>query len=477
MENEVATTGRMATESGLEVHSHDYIPLEERHGKATDLFTLWFGENMTIFALVTGALAISLGLNFWWAIVAIVVGTLSGALIMAFHSAQGPILGLPQMIQSRAQFGYFGALLPTFLAWCSYIAFLAVALIICAQSFDSVFGGGVNVWMIVTAVAIWVLAIVGYDLIHLTLKYLGWAFGVFFIFLAILVVANGGVPAAKLDTGTFTIGTFMAVAAVMATWNAGYAPYVSDYSRYLPPGQTRRTFLYTYSGTTISTILLMILGAWIVALDPSVSVVDHIKALGGDTLGPILVVLMAIGLIIANSTNTYGGGITGISMLDNIRPVKSTVRLRIVATTLVSILAVLLGVIGSSDLGTFITNFFFFLLYGLIPWSMINLVDFFLIRHGHYRTDDFFNPKGSFGAFGWLALIVYGISVLCELPFVNTALYVGPAVDWLGGADIAWIVGAVVSGVLYYVVAGRRQTRSQSDAAPAAPAAGAAHSS
>ena len=26
----------------------------------------------------------------------------------AFHSAQGPQLGLPQMIQSRAQFGYIG---------------------------------------------------------------------------------------------------------------------------------------------------------------------------------------------------------------------------------------------------------------------------------------------------------------------------------------------------------------------------------
>ena len=453
MESEVTTTGRMATESGLEVHSHDYIPLEERHGKVTNLFSLWFGENMTIFALVTGALAITLGLSFWWAIAAIVVGTLAGGLLMAFHSVQGPVLGLPQMIQSRAQFGYYGALLPTFLAWCSYIAFLAVALIICAQSFDSVFGFGVNLWMIVTAVAIWVLAIVGYDLIHLALKYLGWAFGAFFVFLALLLVWNGGVSLDNLNAGTFTIGTFMAATAIMATWTAGYAPYVSDYSRYLPPNQTRGTFLYTYVGNSISTILLMILGALIVTSDPAVGVFDHIKALGGDTLGPILVIAMAVGLIIANATNTYGGGITGISMLDNVRSTKSTVPLRIVATTVVSILAVLLAVVDSSDLGTFITNFFFFLLYGLIPWSMINLVDFFLIRRGQYKTEDFFNPKGSFGAFGWLALIVYAISILAELPFVNTALFVGPAVEWLGGADIAWIVGAVVSGVLYYFAA------------------------
>ena len=41
-----------------------------------------------------------------------VLGTLLGTLFMAFHSAQGPKLGLSQMIQSRAQFGYLGALLP-----------------------------------------------------------------------------------------------------------------------------------------------------------------------------------------------------------------------------------------------------------------------------------------------------------------------------------------------------------------------------
>jgi NCS1 family nucleobase:cation symporter-1 len=39
-----------------------------------------------------------------------VLGSVIGALFMAFHSAQGPKLGLPQMIQSRPQFGYYGSL-------------------------------------------------------------------------------------------------------------------------------------------------------------------------------------------------------------------------------------------------------------------------------------------------------------------------------------------------------------------------------
>ena len=42
---------------------------------------------------------------------------------MAFHAAQGPALGLPQMIQSRAQFGYRGVIVPLFATAFTYLAF------------------------------------------------------------------------------------------------------------------------------------------------------------------------------------------------------------------------------------------------------------------------------------------------------------------------------------------------------------------
>ena len=36
-------------------------------------------------------------------------GTLAGALFIALHATQGPRLGVPQTIQSRGQFGFYGA--------------------------------------------------------------------------------------------------------------------------------------------------------------------------------------------------------------------------------------------------------------------------------------------------------------------------------------------------------------------------------
>jgi purine-cytosine permease-like protein len=41
----------------IEQHSICQIPLGERHGKAGQLFTLWFGANLNVLTVVIGALA------------------------------------------------------------------------------------------------------------------------------------------------------------------------------------------------------------------------------------------------------------------------------------------------------------------------------------------------------------------------------------------------------------------------------------
>jgi purine-cytosine permease-like protein len=85
----------------VEIRSIDYVPVSERHGKVSHLGPLWFAGNAQLATLAIGAFGVAGGLSFSWSIVAIVLGALIGTLFMAFHSAQGPKLGLPQMIQSR----------------------------------------------------------------------------------------------------------------------------------------------------------------------------------------------------------------------------------------------------------------------------------------------------------------------------------------------------------------------------------------
>jgi len=50
-------------------------------------------------------------------------------------------------------------------------------------------------------------------------------------------------------------------------------------------------------------------------------------------------------------------------------------------------------------------------------------------------------------------LLIYGVTILLEVPFVNSSLYEGPIAKHLGGADISWIVGLVFATVAYYLYA------------------------
>ena len=96
----------------VEQRSIDYIPESERHGRLFSQFTLWFGANLQVTAIVTGALAVVLGGDVFWSLIGLLIGQVLGGTIMALHAAQGPKLGLPQMISSRVQFGVYGAVIP-----------------------------------------------------------------------------------------------------------------------------------------------------------------------------------------------------------------------------------------------------------------------------------------------------------------------------------------------------------------------------
>ncbi|WP_223533797.1 MULTISPECIES: cytosine permease [unclassified Pseudomonas] len=108
----------------IENHTVDYVPLAERHGKARDLFTLWFSTNIAPLPIVTGAMVVQVfHLNLFWGLLAIALGHMVGGVVIALASAQGPCMGIPQMVQSRGQFGRYGALLIVFFAALIYIGF------------------------------------------------------------------------------------------------------------------------------------------------------------------------------------------------------------------------------------------------------------------------------------------------------------------------------------------------------------------
>lgn len=216
----------------VETHSIDYIPPTERHGKVSNLFFIWFTANMQITTIVTGALGIVLGLNLTSAILAILIGNAAGAVFMAYHSAQGPKLGIPQMIQSRAQFGLYGAILPLLLVIVMYLGYFATSAVLGGQALAAWLGMPIDLAIILVSLINIVLAIVGYDLIHQYEKWAGYLFAIVFVLLTIRLWTI--YPVHAPTAGHFTWSTFLLAISISTTWQITYAPYVADYSRYLP---------------------------------------------------------------------------------------------------------------------------------------------------------------------------------------------------------------------------------------------------
>ncbi|HLN49918.1 MAG TPA: cytosine permease, partial [Steroidobacteraceae bacterium] len=105
----------------------------------------------------------------------------------------------------------------------------------------------------------------------------------------------------------------------------------------------------------------------------------------------------------------------------------------------------------ASDFVTRFGDLLAILLYLFTPWTAINLVDFFLVRRGHYSIREIFNADGMYGRWNWRGLLAYGLGFAVMIPFFSTGIYTGPVARALGGADLAMLVGLPVAAIAYYL--------------------------
>jgi len=459
-----------AEPAGIEQRTIAPVPSSERHGRVRDLFTIWFGSNLMLLTIVTGVLATAVyGLPLWWAVVAIVLGNALGGISMALHSAQGPRLGVPQMIQSRGQFGGFGALVVVAVVLIMYVGFFASNLVLGGQSLHQLLpGASVDVGILLSGVVSLALCVFGYDLIHAVNRYATVIAGLVLAAALVALLVNG-LPAGTLSRGGFSASGFVATLALGALWQIAYAPYVSDYSRYLPEDTPAgSTFWATYAGCVLGSVLAMAFGALIGAAAPTADAAAAMHSLTGS-IGWLVVLVLGVGICNANAINLYGGVLSTVTVGQTFK--SSWVprgRTRVMLSAVFALVSIVMAVAGKANFLTNYTDFIFLLLYALIPWTAINLVDYYLIKRGHYDVGSFFRRNGGiYGKYNVVALTVYVIGILVEVPFFSTTLYTGPVAKSIGGADISWIVGGLVVCPLYYWVARRFGTSAGAEVRPA----------
>jgi nucleobase:cation symporter-1, NCS1 family len=438
----------------IESHSIDYIPESDRHGKPWHLFPLWFNANMNVMTIAAGALCVATNLSLTWTIIALVIGHLVGGVFMALHSAQGPVLGIPQMIQSRAQFGYVGAMLPLILVVLMYLGYFTASTVLGAQSLATLTGMSLNASTIVFNVVTTIVAIWGYRLVHGYSKVIAGISIIAFAVLTFGLLHGHDLSAVSSHVG-FSWASFFLAVTVAGTWQLTYCPYVADYSRYLPSSTSKRaSFWFTYAASVSSSVWFFIFGviAAMVAVDAFAGgSVDFIAAQAGGAI-PFFLIVVVAGILLSNVLSLYGFFMSTATIITTLRPMAFGLKSRIVLTTVTAILGTCLAIFTRDNFLTNLMNFILLLAYFIVPWTAVNLVDFYWVRREKYNIPAIFDPSAQYGGLDWRAIGAYLIGVAAEIPFINTAVYQGPISTRLGGVDISWLVGVVVAAVAYYAL-------------------------
>ncbi|WP_168581286.1 purine-cytosine permease family protein [Gephyromycinifex aptenodytis] len=447
----------------VERRSIDVVPPAERTGTPRSQFTLWLGANMQITAVVDGALAVVFGADAWWAIVGLLIGNVLGGIVMALHSAQGPRLGLPQMISSRAQFGVLGAALPLILVVIMYLGFAATGTLLSGQAINKMLGTETPaVGIVIFGLLTLLVAVFGYQWIHL-LGRIATVTGLLgFAYLFVRLLAEHSVGELLAPKEGFVLATFLLAVSVSAGWQLVYGPYVADYSRYLPADTpAAHTFWGTFLGSVIGSQIAMTFGALVASVPGNGFLTNQVGVLGAlagsAAMAFVIYLVIVIGKLAVNCLNAYGGfmtiltTITGFTRRDR---VSRGTRIALIAAFVT--ISMLIALLASSDFIATFKNFILVLLMVFTPWSAINLVDYYLVSKERVDIPALYDREGRYGSWNVPALAVYLIGVAVQLPFLAQAMYTGPVTKMLGGVDISWIVGLIVTGALYYPLA-RRQ--------------------
>jgi nucleobase:cation symporter-1, NCS1 family len=419
------------------------IPADGRYGGVYRMFTVWFTPNMELSGVFTGTLAVLLGLGFWAGLGAIILGTVIGSAPVAALCTWGPRTGTGQVPLARLPFGKT-IVLPAAVQWLSSIAWDALV---------GLFGGqaaalllGIPFWAgaaLVLAIE-GVVSIYGYEFVHRLQSWGSSVLIVLFAMLTVLIVRrHSGLPVNTVH-GAQLIGAFVLMTTIALSQGISWATYASDYSRYLKPSSSSRAiFWLTLGGLTTSYVWVETIGLAGASVLGNQTALGIWRLMGRGTLGALALVAIVFGAITSNSMNDYTGSLAFQALGVRLRrPVTAAL---VVVVAFAAILWIQAG-----DTASRFEDVLLFIGYWIAPFCAIVMIDWHY--HRNQYDPSFLHSALNFRSLraGWPALVAFGVAFGAMVPFMNTSVVEGPVAAALHGADLAFYVGFVVAGLLYY---------------------------
>ncbi|SIT18007.1 NCS1 family nucleobase:cation symporter-1 [Paracoccus saliphilus] len=455
------------------------IPHERRNWGAFEIFNVWNNDIQSLFGYTLAAsLFLSYGLNGWLTFAAIVV---AGLLVMWLVNLSGrPSVryGIPYAVMARASMGVRGARFPALVRgivaifWYgvqTYFASTAVALAIRALFGIEAGAGG---FLGLTGVD-WIAYIIvaGFQIglflmgIEWVGKFLNWAgpfVYVVMITLALMIwwqAGNGiwseigAIFQGAAESERSTLAGFIAVVGTMVAYFAAVIINFGDFSRFVKTeGQMRRGNFWglPVSMAFFSFIALFITAGAVVLFgerltDPT-AIVERVDSLALTLIAAVTFFAATVGI------NLVANFIPAAYDIANMSPSRISAKTGGLITAAIAFVIGALWVSLISRIG--IAGFVDTLGAILAPLYGILIADYYVVQKRRLVVDQLFSaePSGRYyydGGWNKRAIMAVGISALFSIGTVWL-----PALQALAG--FGWLIGAVLGGVLYILLCGRK---------------------
>jgi NCS1 family nucleobase:cation symporter-1 len=456
-----------ASATAIEIHDVAPIPASDRHGKAWHLFSVWSSPNLEFATVYVGALGVLFfGLDLTQAVLAVLVGNALAAITHGLFSTFGPEGGLPQMVLSRTAFGKWGNLIPaglsTLVAGIGWFAVNSVSGGLALNALTNIPVAGSLAIVVLVQIAI---AFVGHNLIQVWERYTSYGLAVVWIIVTFMILFGG--HKAGFTADHFNIGGFTLAAGAAYGYTAGWTPFASDYTRYLPANTNKRQLgLAAGLGNFFSTSVLMIVGAVAFAAigvqdNPTKGFTDLI---GNQYIAALTLLAIAVGSVSANVLNVYSGAMSFLAMGFKLGFKTRRAIMVLLAGVIGGLVAYDAAVLDPKNLGSHLEGFLLVVSYWVAPWVAIVLVDY-LLRKGQKLGEVALsikeNPAGP---------IAFVVATVTSIYFFSNQYptYVAPGAvagafadnffktdtgfKVIVGGDATAIVGFVIAAVLYWVL-------------------------
>jgi NCS1 family nucleobase:cation symporter-1 len=435
--------------AAIEPGGAEYIPLAERHGKPLGQFWTWVSPNMEFATIFVGIIGVwFFGQSFWMAALAIVLGTALGSVSMSFLAARGPRYGVPQMVLSRLGFGFLGNILPAGInALVAGVGWFAVNSVSGAFALNALLGWNDKICLLIIVVVQLAVAFFGHNLVHAFERYAFPVLVIIFLIASIVIVGKAH-PSAVHETGG--LGGWLITLGAAFGYAAGWNPYASDYTRYLPKDTNRRAAgIWAGLGVLISCVVLEVIGAAAATVtsigkyadNPTAGFVSHLPTGIADAT----LLAIALGAICANALNVYSGSMSFLAL-----GIKLPLTLRRAIVALVfGVAGFFLALSGLSDAGVKYNNFLLVIAYWIGPWLGVFFADQWL-RRGKQVDGLLFDRKHN----PWAGAVAMAVSAALSIYlFANqtgSPGYVGVVPRHVAAfGDLTFEVGFVLAALLY----------------------------